>query len=48
MASAAGSSGFGSVTVGKSPSGCACSGTIVTFLKPALANAWPAIKAPVP
>ncbi|MNE64647.1 hypothetical protein D3C80_1600680 [compost metagenome] len=32
---ASGSSGFGDLTVGKSPSGTACSGTICTFLYPA-------------
>ena len=36
---ASGSSGFGDVTVGKSPSGRLCSSTICTFEYPALANA---------
>ena len=37
---ASGSSGFGDFTVGKSPSGSACSGTIFTSLYPAFANTF--------
>ena len=39
IASAAGSSGFGDLTVGKSPEGTICSSTVRTLLNPALASA---------
>ena len=38
MVNASGSSGFGDFTVGKFPSGSACSATIFTSVKPAFAK----------